>query len=228
MNHYRKGMSDICESMHYGVITRVTFDRSKDSDYEDIVCISYTYWDSEEEELYESSILFDHIYTSGKNRFQQFCREFEAINDIEFDLEKVVGLMCMTEYHLDIGKLMRVPNRSELDAYKNINKNFRSVSICKPIENMPDMISNYWFSEKVDHDSVLTTDYYGVIRGVVEKKSKDSEDEKEHILKVEVYADGKSSMYHFYTNGERTYKYTYLCDLCDGIVTKEALDSLVN
>ena len=118
---------DICEKMHYVVITDVTFGKSEDSDYEDIVCVMYTYWDSEEQTTRESSISFDHIYTSGKHRFQSLCREFGAIVDNELHLEDVPGILCMAEYHLTTGKLLRVPSDAENKAYKRIRRNFKDM-----------------------------------------------------------------------------------------------------
>lgn len=219
---------DICESIHYGVITGVTFGRSDDSQYEDIVCVSYTYWDSEKKALYESSISYEHIYTSGKNSFQKFCREFGAIDDEGFDLENILGIMCMAEYHLDSGKLMRLPNQPECHVYNKVNHNFKNVSVSNSIKNIPDMISNYWVSAELDLTECYDKYYYGVITNIEEKPSKDYIEESDHIVTVMVIIDGKSVSYKFYTNGESNNKYKCLYDLCGGDVNKESLKELEN
>ncbi|MBR6599386.1 MAG: hypothetical protein IKK88_03710 [Oscillospiraceae bacterium] len=98
---------DICEKRHIAIITNIFFGKSKNSKYEDIVYVAYSYWDSETHSFMNSQAAYDHIYTSGKHRFQTFCREFGAIDYNLLQLDNILGAMCMVEYYLLEGKKLR-------------------------------------------------------------------------------------------------------------------------
>lgn len=216
---------DICETRHLAKITDISFGKSKNSEYEDIVHIAYLYWDSETQSFIKGKALYNHIYTSGKHRFQTFCREFGAIVDNELHLEIILGIMCMAEYHLIAGKILRKPSRDESRAYNKIIRKFNDVKPSEEIADIPDIIADYWICNNFDSNQKYNDNYYGIITDIKEKMG--SED-KEHIVTVMVFINGKKSSCKFYTNGESNYKYQYLNDLCNGFVNEKSIEELKN
>ena len=206
--------NDICERRHYGMITGVSFESSEKSKYPDIVCVNYSYYDSLEQTINESCMKFNDIYTVGKQKFIDFCRDFEVIEDGELKLDDLIDAMCIAEYYLVKGKSLRTPKASESKQYKKVNKEFTKVKTAD-IEDIPDMIPNYWIDE-YDPENFYCKHYYGIITNVREKENEFSE--LEHTVTVNVFIEGEAKEFLFFTNGESNAKYQYLYDLCDGKV----------
>ena len=214
---------DICETRYLAMITDISFEKSKKSKYEDIVNIEYSYWDSETQSIIQGKASYEDIYTSGKHRFQAFCRVFGAIEYNKLRLETILGSMCMVEYHLNTGKILRKPSRDERRAYDRIMREFSNLKVSKEITDIPDMIEDYWICNVFDPTQKYNDDFYGIITNIKEKMGAE---EKEHIVTVMVFIDGEKSNYNFYTNGESNYKYKYLNDLCNGSVNEESIEEL--
>lgn len=77
----------------FAVITGISFPKN------DKVCVHFTYWDADHGELRKSCTDYNSIYTYRKNLFQQFCEEFELIEDENLNLSNALGCICITEYH---------------------------------------------------------------------------------------------------------------------------------
>ncbi len=214
---------DICEKRHIAIITNIIFGKSKNSKYEDIVYVAYSYWDSETHSFMNSQAAYDHIYTSGKHRFQTFCREFGAIDYNLLQLDNILGAMCMVEYYLLEGKKLRKLSRDEKRAYDKIMDKFNDVKRCEEIVDIPDIIGDYWICNVFDPNQKYRDYYYGIITDIKEKMGAE---EKEHIVTVMVLIDGEQKKYKFYTNGESNYKYLDLNNLCNGYVNEESIKEL--
>lgn len=161
---------DICETRYLAMITDISFEKSKKSKYEDIVNIEYSYWNSETQSIIKGKASYDHIYTSGKHKFQTFCGVFGAIDYNKLRLETILGSMCMVEYHLNTGKILRKPSRDERRAYDRIMREFSNLKVSKEITDIPDMIEDYWICNVFDPTQKYNDDFYGIITNIKEKR----------------------------------------------------------
>lgn len=210
-------VEDICERRHCAVITGVSFKTSEKSEYPDIVCLHYSYYDSMEQIVNEDSMEFHDIYTSGKKRFVNFCKYFQIIENGKLLLKNLIKMFCIAEYYFIGGKTLRMLNDNENKQYKKTFKEFSNVKF-NNIENIPNTIDNYWIGE-YDPTSIISKHLYGIITNVREK---DNCGELEHIITVNVFIEGEAKKFSFYTNGTSNSKYQYLHKLCDGDVENAA------
>ena len=177
------------------VITGISFQKYVD----DKVCVHFTYWDADHDKLRKSCVCHSNIFTKRKHLFQQFCEEFDLIEDEKLNLANALNCICWTELHPVYGVILHSVTEDMQDdpALAEAMEQFETVEVDEDIVNIPKPICHYWYNPELNPEEFRKTVYHGMITDL---KQDSFRGEEKIIISVAVFAGGKPTVYRHIIN----------------------------
>lgn len=212
-------ITELEEFDHLGVITKISIPECKNHS---TVCIHFAYWNEAENKVCLAQTSYKSIYTNRKHQFQEFCEFFDLIENDQLDLTKAIGSICYVTFHPTYGiQLFPVDDEAEtlFQYIEEATKEFENLEYTYEIDNIPDILKNYWYIPDYNEYDLLHNKLFGFITDV--RYFQISDDDEKTVYTVTVFNDGKPVSYNYYINSRYDNKYEGLLYMLDAIEDNE-------
>ncbi len=120
-------------------------------------------WENDSLQTYIKS--FRTIFGLGREKFQEFCDDFELYDeDYRLDLSKALGKVCIAEFDLHNGFNKIKPARKKDVKRIDFKSAFGNLEIANDVDDMPELIENYYFFDYDEDAYEDDVEYYGIIK----------------------------------------------------------------
>lgn len=154
-------------------------------------------------EIMSFSKLYSKIFTNGRARFQEICTDFELLpydTNKEFDLSKILGVYCITEFKEDEGMISITPATPKEVIEYDPDSLFADVQIQEDTPELPELIKHYCFFPEIDTTNPRPTKLTGIITNINLMHDKNNRCEDTLCFDISVVDGGRCKKYQYYIN----------------------------
>ena len=160
---------------------------------------------------------FNHVFTNKRGHFQEFCEGLGLFDEQthQLDLSKALGTYCIVDFNTqDYELTIRPALERDMRRERNLSI-LNSASIADTIEDIPEMIQNYYYFLSYPKKEIPYVTHFGCITGYDFFPDKDNPDDETLRLDVAIFNGGYPKHFQYYLNRINTDGHDNFIEFCE-------------